>query len=87
MRVTITAINAFPLVIAGVEVRDDDRIVVDDKDLWIHGEILDRPARCPPDCFLTNAYLNSQRLCRFRRQSRHQRLTACFTATYLAMRA
>jgi hypothetical protein len=33
-----------------------DRIVVDDKDLWIHGEILDRRARRAADCFLTNAY-------------------------------
>jgi hypothetical protein len=34
-----------------------DRVVVDDKDLWIHFEILDWRARQTADCFLTNTYL------------------------------
>jgi hypothetical protein len=34
-----------------------DRVVVDDKDLWIHFEILDWRARQAADCFLTNTYL------------------------------
>jgi hypothetical protein len=33
-----------------------DRIVVDDKDLWIHSEILDWRARRAAAHFLTNAY-------------------------------
>jgi hypothetical protein len=34
-----------------------DRVVVDDKDLWIHLEILDWRAWQTADCFLTNTYL------------------------------
>ncbi len=34
-----------------------NRVVVDDKDLWIHLEILDWRARQTADCFLTNTYL------------------------------
>jgi len=34
-----------------------DRVVVDDKDLWIHLEILDWRAWRAADCFLTNTYL------------------------------
>ncbi|WP_186308414.1 hypothetical protein [Paraburkholderia sp. BCC1885] len=34
-----------------------NRVVVDDKDLWIHLEILDWRARRAADCFLTNTYL------------------------------
>jgi hypothetical protein len=33
-----------------------DRVVVDDKDLWIHLEILDWRAWQAADCFLTNTY-------------------------------
>jgi hypothetical protein len=34
-----------------------DRVVVDDKDLWIHFEILDRRVWQTDHCFLTNTYL------------------------------
>jgi hypothetical protein len=34
-----------------------NRVVVDDKDLWIHLEILDWRAWQTADCFLTNTYL------------------------------
>jgi phage tail protein X len=37
-----------------------DRIVVDDKDLWIHGEILDWRARRATGHFLTNTYCVSR---------------------------
>jgi hypothetical protein len=38
-----------------------DRIVVDDEDLWIHGEILDWRVQRASDSFLTNAYVTPRR--------------------------